>query len=66
MQIIVQCPRCGFRCTLTADAADRRWRCARCLTLLKVPDFTDVPDATRVITRAASELYVDESGRTYG
>ena len=66
MQIIVQCPHCGYRFVLTADAADRRLRCGKCLTLLKVPDLTEVPDATRIITHAASELYVDKAGRTYG
>jgi len=34
--------------------------------LLKVPDLTEVPDAADVINRAQSELYVDDTGRTYG
>ena len=66
MHIIARCPRCGYRWWLAADAADRRMRCRKCLTLLKVPDFTEVPDATKIITQAASNLYVDDTGRTYG
>jgi uncharacterized Zn finger protein len=66
MQIIVQCPRCGYRTVVMAEAADRRFRCGKCLTLLKVPNLTEVPNATRIITHAAGELYVDEAGRTYG
>ena len=66
MQIIIQCPHCGYRWWLAADAADRRVRCCKCAALLKVPDLTEVPNATRIITRAASELYVDDAGRTYG
>jgi hypothetical protein len=34
--------------------------------LLKVPDLTEVADATDVINRAKSELYVDDTGRTFG
>jgi len=66
MQIIIQCPHCGHRWWLAADAADRRLRCRKCSTLFKVPDLTEVPNATRVITSAASNLYVDDTGRTYG
>jgi hypothetical protein len=51
---------------MAADAADRRVRCRKCSALLKVPDLTELPNATRIITRAASELYVDDTGRTYG
>ena len=66
MQIIIQCPHCGCRWWLAAEAADRRVRCRKCLALLKVPDLTEVPDATRIIARAAGDLYVDDTGRTYG
>lgn len=66
MQIIIQCPHCGYRWWLTAEAADRRLRCRKCSALLKVPDLTEVPDATKIITRAAGDLYVDHTGRTYG
>jgi uncharacterized Zn finger protein len=66
MQIIVQCPRCGCRAVVVAEAADRRLRCGKCRTLLRVPDLTEVPTAARIITHAAGELYVDEAGRTYG
>ena len=66
MQIIIQCPHCGCRWWLAADAADRRLRCRKCSALLKVPHLTEVPNATKVITSAASELYVDDTGRTYG
>jgi tRNA(Ile2) C34 agmatinyltransferase TiaS len=66
MHIIAKCPRCGYRWWLNAAAADRRLRCRKCYTLLKVPDLTDVPQAVNVVTEARSELYVDEAGRTFG
>lgn len=66
MHIIAQCPQCGYRWWLNAAAADRRLRCRKCRTLLKVPRLSEVPEATRIITHAAGELYVDESGRLFG
>ena len=66
MHIIAQCPRCRYHWWLDAAAADRRLRCRKCLRLLKVPDLTEVPDATDIISQAQSELYVDDTGRTYG
>ena len=66
MQIIIQCPYCGYRWWLAAEAADRRLRCRKCSALFKVPDLNEVPDATQIITRAAGSLYVDGTGRTYG
>jgi hypothetical protein len=66
MHIIAQCPRCGYRWWLDAAAADRRLRCRKCFVLLKVPDLTEVADAADVINHARSELYVDDTGRTYG
>ena len=66
MQIIIQCPHCGSRWWVAADAADRRLRCRKCSVLLKVPNLAEVPEATKVVTSAAGELYVDDTGRTYG
>lgn len=66
MHIIARCPRCGYRWWLNAAAADRRLRCRKCFTLLKVPHLTEVPDAIDVIHQARSELYVDGAGRTFG
>ncbi len=66
MHIIARCPRCGYRWWLNAAAADRRLRCRKCFTLLKVPHLTEVPDAIDVIHQARSELYVDDTGRTFG
>jgi hypothetical protein len=66
MQMIVQCPHCGFRWWLAAAAADRRLRCCQCLRLLKIPDLTEVSDAAQVLCDAKSQLYVDDAGRTYG
>jgi hypothetical protein len=66
MQIIVQCPRCGYRWRLEAAAADRRVRCRKCFLLLKVPNLTEIPNATDVINQAQSELYVDDSGKVFG
>ncbi len=66
MYIIVKCPRCGRRWWLEATAADRRIRCRKCFTLLKVPDLTEVPAAAEIIGQAKSQLFVDDSGKTYG
>lgn len=66
MQMIVQCPHCGYRSQVAAAAADRRLRCRKCSALFKVPDLSDVPEATRIINHATGELYVDDTGRTYG
>ncbi len=66
MHIIARCPRCGYRWWLNAAAADRRLRCRKCFTLLKVPHLTEVPDAIDVIHQARGELYVDGAGRTFG
>jgi hypothetical protein len=66
MHIIARCPRCGYRWWLDAGAADRRVRCRKCYRLLKVPGLTEVPEAAEIITQAKSELYVDQSGNTYG
>lgn len=41
-------------------------RCRKCFMLLKVPDLTEVPHAAEVINQAHSDLYVDDTGRTYG
>ena len=65
MYIIIQCPRCGRRWWLGAMAADRRIRCRKCFTLLRVPNLTDVPVAAEIISQAKSHLFVDDSGRTY-
>jgi len=66
MYIIARCPRCSYRWWLDAAAADRRIRCRKCYHLLKVPDLTEVPEAAEIISQAKSEVYVDDSGRTYG
>ncbi len=66
MHIIARCPRCGYRWWLDGSAADRRVRCRKCHALLKVPDLKEVPDAAHVITDAKSEVYVDDTGKTYG
>jgi hypothetical protein len=66
VHIIAQCPRCRYRWWLDAAAVDRRLRCPKCFRLLKVPDLAQIPNAADVMTRARSELYVDETGRTYG
>jgi len=66
MHIIARCPRCGYRWWLDAAAADRRMRCRKCFRLLKVPDLTEVPTAAEIVNQAPDEIYVDDSGRTYG
>lgn len=66
MHIILQCPRCGCRWWLDGAAADRRLRCRKCGLLFKVPCLDELPKATDVIKDAKNEIYVDDSGRTYG
>jgi len=66
VQIIAKCPKCGSHWLLENGAADRRIKCCKCGRLFKVPRMDDVPKATRVIKQAKGELYVDESGKTYG
>jgi tRNA(Ile2) C34 agmatinyltransferase TiaS len=66
MHIIARCPRCGYRWWLNAAAADRRLRCRKCFCLLKVPDLHEVAEAADLVTGARSNLYVDETGRTFG
>lgn len=66
MHIIVRCPRCGYRWWLDADAADRRMRCRKCFTLLKVPHLAEVADAVGLVTHSRCEVYVDDAGRLFG
>jgi hypothetical protein len=66
MQIIAQCPVCGYSWLLDDTAADRRIRCRNCRKLFKVPKLEDVPKAARVIKGAKGTVYVDEAGKTYG
>jgi len=66
MHIIAKCPRCGYRWWLDAAAADRRIRCRKCFCLLKIPDLTEVSTAAEIVNQADAEVYVDETGRTYG
>ena len=66
MHIIARCPRCGYRWYLNGAAADRRLRCRKCFRMLKVPDLAEVPAALNVISQARSDVYVDETGGTYG
>jgi hypothetical protein len=66
MEIIMKCPKCGFRWRLDASAADRRLHCRKCFLLLKVPHLGELSDATQVIDDAHGELYVDDAGKLYG
>jgi transposase-like protein len=66
MQIISQCPFCGYYWLLDDSAADRRIRCKNCKRLFKVPNLEDVPKAVKAIKGSKSTVYVDESGKTYG
>ena len=66
MQIISQCPLCGYTWLLDDSAADRRIRCINCHKLFKVPKLEDVPKAVKVIKGAKGTVYVDESGKTFG
>lgn len=66
MHIIARCPRCGYRWWLDGAAADRRLRCRKCFTLLKVPHLAEVPGAAEVVSQARSEVYVDDTGKLFG
>ncbi len=66
MQIIAQCPLCGFSWLLDGSAADRRIRCRHCRKLFKVPNLDEVQKAAKVIQGSKGTVYVDESGKTYG
>ncbi len=66
MQIIAQCPLCGFYWSLDESAADIRMRCKNCNRLFKVPRLEEVPKAVKTIKGAKGTVYVDESGKTYG
>ena len=66
MQIIAQCPSCGFSWLLDETSADRRITCKNCRRLFKIPKLEDVPKAVRVMKDAHGAVYVDESGKTYG
>lgn len=66
MHIIAKCPHCHFRWWLDSSAADRRVRCRKCRTLLKVPDLKEVPDAVNVLSDARSDVYVDDAGKLFG
>jgi len=66
MQIIAKCTKCNYTWTLDGSAADRRINCCKCGTLLKVPKLDDVPKAKAIIKQAKGDVYVDESGKTFG
>jgi ssDNA-binding Zn-finger/Zn-ribbon topoisomerase 1 len=66
MHMIVQCPYCGYRWWLEANAADRRLRCPKCFALLKVPHLSEVSKAAGIINQAPGELYVDDAGNLFG
>jgi len=66
MQIIAKCPRCGNHWRLDDNAADRRIKCKKCRRLFKVPKLEDLPKATETLRQAKGDIYVDETGKTYG
>ena len=66
MQIIAQCPACRTTWQLENSAADRRIKCRKCGRLFKVPKLEELPEATKVIKQAKTNIYVDENGKTYG
>lgn len=66
MEIIANCPGCGKGWLLTERSADCRVRCKYCGLLFKVPQLEDMPEAVDKVQRAKGDIYVDESGNTYG
>jgi hypothetical protein len=64
--IIAKCPRCSYRWWLDADAADRRVRCRKCFTFLRIPDLAELPESTRLLRQARGTLYVDDAGKVFG
>ena len=66
MQIIARCPKCNYTWELEGCAADRRLSCRKCGRLFKVPKLDDIPKAKDVIIQARGDVYVDETGKTFG
>jgi hypothetical protein len=66
MQIIAKCPQCNYTWKLDGCAADRRINCLKCGRLFKVPKLDDIPKAKTVIKQAKGDVYVDETGKTFG
>ena len=66
MQVIAKCPNCGKGWLLKEKTIDCRVRCPSCGLLFKVPQLEDMPKAAEIIEQARGEIYVDESGKTYG
>jgi uncharacterized Zn finger protein len=66
MRIIAKCPDCCNNWILDSRSADRRIRCKKCGRLFKVPNLDEIPRAFRVLKRAKSAIYVDQTGKTYG
>ena len=66
MQIIAQCPGCGKGWLLKGEAIDCRVRCRYCGLLFKVPHGAEMPEAVDIIEKTEGEIFVDQSGKTYG
>jgi len=66
LEIITQCPFCGYIERVDEKWADRRKRCTKCRNLFSVPSLEKLPEATAVIKKMNGRIYVDRSGNTYG
>ena len=66
MKIIAQCPFCKNSWFLDGDNQDRRIRCKKCDGIFRVPKLDEIPKAANVIRESKSNIYVDESGKTFG
>ena len=66
MKIIAQCPICKSSWFLEGKNQDRRVRCKKCGRTFRIPRLDELPKAADVIKRAKTEVYVDESGKTFG
>ncbi|MEJ2647481.1 MAG: hypothetical protein P8016_03605 [Sedimentisphaerales bacterium] len=66
MRIIAQCPLCSSSWLLDDTNQDRRIRCRKCSRVFRVPALDEVPKAAALIRRARNDVYVDQSGKTFG
>ncbi|HSV27294.1 MAG TPA: hypothetical protein VLH60_05320 [Sedimentisphaerales bacterium] len=66
MKVLAKCPQCSRVAELGADAPDRRLKCAQCGRRFKVPAWSELEDAARIIRTDNGAIYIDENGRVYG
>lgn len=66
MKVLAKCPQCKKTTQFGAEAADRRLKCQWCGKRFKVPAWSELEDAARIIRTDDGAVYIDEDGRIYG